>query len=202
MDEFGCPDFKEKIDPTHTAVIVVDVQNIFCSGELKPLTSGIVSPIEKFLVSARKYNVPVIFIKQDVTAFKKSPTAREIIVRNGKAQILKDNSMDEWAGELCIKPEKNDIISPKTAYSAFFNTSFEVTLNSMGIKTIIATGCATNVCVETTVRDAFMRGFYAIVVKDLTASYDAKQHESALENINTNFGEVRSSGEVLAVWES
>ena len=198
---FGCPSFKEKISARHCAVIVVDIQNIFCSGDQKPLTSQIVLPIEKFLAKVRDFKVPLIFTKQDISAFKNSPAAREILVRNGKASILKDDSKDKWAGELCIKPQPNDKIVKKTTYSAFFKTSLNKNLNKSGIKTIITTGVATNVCVETTVRDAFMHGFYCIVLRDLVASYDERLHESALENINTNFVEVCHSREVLAEWE-
>ena len=198
---FGCPTFKEKISAKHSAVIVVDIQNIFCSGNQKPLTSQVVLPIERFLSKVRDFKVPLIFIKQDIAAFKNSPTGREILVRNGKASLLKDDSKDKLAGELCIKPQPHDKILTKTTYSAFFKTSLSKNLHKAGIKTIIATGVATNVCVETTVRDAFMHGFYCIVLKDLVASYDERLHESALENINTNFGEVCHSMEILSEWE-
>ena len=74
-------------------------------------------------------------------------------------------------------------------------------LRDMGIKTIIVTGVGTNVCVETTCRDGFMRDYYIVVPKDLVATTDSTLHKGSLANLNRYFATVTTSDEILGVYE-
>ncbi|MFQ5903218.1 MAG: cysteine hydrolase family protein, partial [Candidatus Binatia bacterium] len=69
-----------------------------------------------------------------------------------------------------------------------------------GIQSVLVTGVATNVCVETTARDAYMFDYYVTMVEDCAAAYDAKLHENTLENIRRHFGLVASSQEIMETW--
>ena len=89
----------------------------------------------------------------------------------------------------------------KKKYSAFFGTRLDSILKSKKIKTLIMTGVATNVCVDTTVRDGFMRNYYIVLPEDCVASYSKTLHKAALENMNTNFAYVTDSKELLRIWE-
>lgn len=193
--------FKEKINPAHCAVVVVDVQNIFCAGPLQDITGVVIEPIRGFLKKARECGVTVIFIRQDIKAFRDFSLTRELFERHGRAEIFKDGFDYENAGKLCIEPEGNDSVVRKTTYSSFFKTELEDKLKKLGIKTIIAAGVATNVCVETTVRSAFMNGFYAVIPEELTASYDPELRKAALRNMNENFGEVCTCEKILHCWQ-
>ena len=66
-------------------------------------------------------------------------------------------------------------------------------LRSRGIRTVIMSGIATNVCVETTARQAFLRDYYVGFTSDCTATYALAQHEAALLNIDQFFGQVVTS---------
>jgi ureidoacrylate peracid hydrolase len=100
-----------------------------------------------------------------------------------------------WDYELVaeLKPLEGDIIIPKTRYSGFYNTNLDSMLRSRGIRNLVFTGIATNVCVESTLRDGFFLEYFGVVLADAThqAGSDVIQ-ESSLFNIATFFGWVSS----------
>ena len=74
-------------------------------------------------------------------------------------------------------------------------------LRSQGIRTVIMTGVATNVCVETTARQAFLRDYYVVFTSDCTATYSQPEHDATLRNIDSFFGQVASASEIESCWE-
>lgn len=111
----------------------------------------------------------------------------------------------DWGFELCpgIGPQNSshEIIIRKHRYSGFVNTELDLILRSRGIQTVVMTGVATNVCVESTARDAFMRDYFVVLLQDCCATYSKEEQEATLKNIDTYFGEVVSSKELAALWE-
>jgi len=73
-------------------------------------------------------------------------------------------------------------------------------LRANGIRTLVFTGVVTNVCVETSAREAFVRDYYVVVVSDGTAAYVAADHDMTLKNIDRFFGEIASMAELTALW--
>jgi ureidoacrylate peracid hydrolase len=96
-----------------------------------------------------------------------------------------------WDYELVgsLAPHPGDIVLPKTRYSAFFNSALDSTLRARGIRTIVFVGIATNVCVESTLRDGFFLEYFGIVLEDAThrAGPDFVQ-KAAIYNVETFFG--------------
>ena len=90
----------------------------------------------------------------------------------------------------------------KHRYSAFQGTDLELILRSNGIKTIIPTGVATPVCVESTVRDGYMRDFYVVLAKGCVAARHLEEHNATISNINKYFGMVTTSEEIISAWQS
>jgi ureidoacrylate peracid hydrolase len=99
-----------------------------------------------------------------------------------------------------VTPVEADIIIPKYRYSAFVSTYLDQCLRSNGIKSLVLTGLATNVCLESTARDGFMKDYYIVVPEDLTEATSEKAKKSSLLNINTFFGEVVNSRDLLSCW--
>jgi ureidoacrylate peracid hydrolase len=89
----------------------------------------------------------------------------------------------------------------KHRFGAFESTDLDLVLRSQGIRTVIMTGIATNVCVETTARQAFLKDFYVVFTSDCTATYSQRAHDGTLENIDHNFGQVVTSDEIAACWQ-
>jgi len=88
-----------------------------------------------------------------------------------------------------LVPEPGDIVLPKPRYSGFFNTPLDSLLRSRGIRHLIFTGIATNVCVESTLRDGFFLEYFGVVLEDATHQAGPEfEQKAALFNIETFFG--------------
>jgi len=96
---------------------------------------------------------------------------------------------------------ESDCIVTKHRFSAFAGTDLDLILRSKGIETILCTGLATNVCVETTARDGVNRNYNVILLEDCCAAFDPGEHQAALNNINKYFGVVTSSSIFLETLE-
>src|SRR5690606_9905987 len=104
-----------------------------------------------------------------------------------------------WGAEFVeeLKPLPGERVVDKCRYSAFFNTDLEVGLRSRGIQTLIVTGVVAQVCVESTIRDAFFRDFDVILLRDCTASYDDQLYGATLKNVEISYGAVMTSTEIV-----
>src|SRR5262249_33658431 len=89
----------------------------------------------------------------------------------------------------------------KTSLRRLESRDLDLVLRSQGIRTVIMTGVATNVCVETTARQAFLRDYYVVFTSDCTATYSQAQHDATLFNIDQFFGQVASAEEIMACWQ-
>lgn len=95
-----------------------------------------------------------------------------------------------------ISVESDDIVVTKHRYSAFYGTDLETYLRSNDVSRLLIGGVNTNVCVASTVIDAFNRDYDVTLLKDCTTSSNPALHESTLENVDSNFGTVRHSDNI------
>jgi ureidoacrylate peracid hydrolase len=96
-----------------------------------------------------------------------------------------------WDYELIdtLQPAEGDILVPKTRYSGFFNSALDSTLRARGIRNLVFTGIATNVCVESTLRDAFHLEYFAVMLEDATHQLGpAEMQAGTVYNVETFFG--------------
>ena len=106
-----------------------------------------------------------------------------------------------WNGDFFqIRPLPDEVIVTKHRYGAFGSSDLDLVLRSRGIRTVVMTGVATNVCVETTARQAFLRDYYVVFTSDCTATYSQAEHDATLHNIDAFFGAVVGADEVRACW--
>ena len=107
-----------------------------------------------------------------------------------------------WGAEFYrVEPEAGEPVVIKHRYSAFVDTDLELILRSRGIKTLVLCGVASNVCVESTARDGYMRDYYIVLVDDCSAAYDPAKHAATLSNIAHHFGVVVTADEVIDAWQ-
>lgn len=211
------------IKPSETALVIVDMQNAYASpGGYLDLAgfdiSGAAPAIEKVkeaAAAARAAGMTVIFFQNGwdpdyVEAggpgspnFHKSnalKTMRQKPELQGK--LLAKGG---WDFELvqALPPQPGDIVIEKPRYSAFFNTNLDSTLRARGIRSLVFTGIATNVCVESTLRDGFFLEYFGVVLHDAThhAGPDFIQ-KASLYNIEKFFGWVSSVEEFRAALQS
>lgn len=184
-----------KLDAPRTAVLVVDMLNDFCKpggAMVLPGYERLVAPQRAVIDAARQTGATVAFIVD--THRKNLRREREFLKRTPHclegswgAQVIDD-----------LKPHPNDIFVTKRRYSAFFNTDLDVTLRDNEIDTVIVMGVVTNICVRSTVHDAFFYGYQVVVPEDTVAATGPREQESSLYDIATHFGIVSDSRSVVA----
>lgn len=202
-----------RIDPASSAVIVIDMQNAYASpGGYVDLAgfdiagaASVIGRIGQVLDTARAAAIPIIFLQNGwdgdyVEAggpgspnWHKSNALKTMRARPDLAgQLL---ARGGWDYELvdALAPQPGDIRLHKTRYSAFFNSQLDSVLRARGIRTLIFVGIASNVCVESTLRDAFHLEYFSVMLDDAThhlgPDFVAK---ACLYNVEKFFGWVSS----------
>ncbi|GAC1325054.1 MAG: cysteine hydrolase [Chloroflexota bacterium] len=199
----------ERIDPATTAVIVVDVQNDFCDSNSPLAKFGMdlsaaqrmVPRLLHLIDAARGAGTTIVWVKMIQTDYTFSPVAHEqrLRTRPNSQMICVEGS---WGADFYrVENEPGEPVILKHRYSAFVDTDLELILRSRGIKSVILTGVATNVCVESTARDAYMRDYYVTFVDDCSAAYDADKHAATLRNMDDHFGVVTTSDAIMETWQ-
>jgi ureidoacrylate peracid hydrolase len=101
-----------------------------------------------------------------------------------------------------LKPAAGEFRVMKHRYSAFKGTDFDMLLRAHDIRTVVPTGVSTNVCVESTLRDAFEHTYYVCLPEDGCASWDMELHAATMKTANARFGLVTSVDEIIAIWKA
>ena len=198
-----------RLDMRKTAMIVVDMQNAYASaGGYLDIAgfdiSGAAAAIEKIALAteaARRAGIPVIFLQNGWDReyaeaggpgspnWHKSNAMKTMRKRPElHGQLLAKGGWD-YAIVDALTPRPGDIVIPKTRYSVFFNTNMDSYLRARGIRNLVFTGIATNVCVESSLRDAFHLEYFSVILEDAThaAGPDFAQ-KAAIYNIEAFFG--------------
>jgi ureidoacrylate peracid hydrolase len=199
----------EKVHPRNAAVIVVDMQNDFChpdgasarNGRSTAMAEAMTPNLQRLVGQARRANVPVVFVRMSQTDHTLSEVQREHQARRG-AEVPVCVEGTWGVGFYGVAPELDEAVVTKHRYSAFIGTDLDLILRSKGVKSLIITGVATNVCVESTARDGFMMDYYVVFMGDCTAcSSGPVTHQATLSNIERTFGVVATVDQVVAAWE-
>jgi ureidoacrylate peracid hydrolase len=193
----------ENLDPTKTALVVVDMQNAFMLPEvahsLCPMAEKIVPNINRLARAVRETGGTVIWIRtacpqealQSWSTYFEMATPENAAKR---AQALKPGSKGHelWA-TLDVRAE--DLIVEKNRFSAFIQGSSNLAeiLRQRGLDTILVTGTVTNVCCESTARDAMMLNFKTIMVTDGNAAVTDEDHNASLRAFYLMFGDIMST---------
>jgi nicotinamidase-related amidase len=193
-------ELSEIIDPSHTCLIVWDVQN------------GLVDRIfnkEEFISNLKRL-VDILRGKMPVAYTLITPLPREFqsswgifnMMRRFNVKevdklphFMQPGSQEREIPE-ALKPLKGDITLDKATASIFIGTNFENMMRNRRITTLIFTGIATEAGIESSARDASNRGFYPVVVSDCVSSMDKNAHERSLKNLE-KAAIVKSSTEIL-----
>lgn len=197
----------ESFLPSSTALLVVDMQNFFMvEGEMMAAraTHAIVPNINRLACAVRDTGGLVVWIQAEaVEEFRDGwDPFRELFREEARNRRLASLRRDAegfklWPG-LDVRPSDERVV--KRRYSAFIQgaSDIEKLLLRRKTETVLVTGVATNVCCESTARDCMMRGFRTIMVSDANASFTAAEHQAALLNFITYFGDVQSTDEMIA----
>ncbi len=193
-----------------TALVVVDMQNSYCRADGRMEKLGF--PWERLaaaepgcktmVAAAREAGVPIIY-----TQFVYQPDFKDGgFIVNEIMPSLKDVglcALGTWDAEIIdsLTPEPGDTVIQKNRPSAFYSTQLESVLAAMKVKSLVFCGVTTNMCVETTVRDACQRDYRCFVVSDAVGEVDDDRSEVALMTMGFFFARVLTTDEVLDSWK-
>jgi ureidoacrylate peracid hydrolase len=203
------------IDLARTAVVVIDMQNTFIArggmfdlnGEDVETHRQIIPRVKAVIEAGRRKGCKVVFTRQIFSQdFREIGGPESVHWHRVHHAYLTRPELEgkmalegTWGYQLIeeIKVQPGDILIDKPKYSAFFGTNLEMNLKTFDIKYLLFTGVATNVCVESTIRDAFYRLFWPIMVEDACANSGPPGNQKAtVWNVSHIFGFVTSSAKV------
>lgn len=198
------------IDPTCTALLVIDMQKGFCDPESQMEKAGIGTENQRAILPdllrlvelARDYGMPVLWSQQihypeDVTRRRRRIPSH--IDKQNWAPCLRGTWEVDFVDEVADAIQPEDFIVEKHRASVFFETTLDTKLRMLGIEQIIISGCNTDFCVETTIRDGYYRDMDVIVVRDCVAGPRRRFHEDTLAKVETYFGAVVALDELPSV---
>ncbi|MDB5842343.1 MAG: Isochorismatase hydrolase [Herminiimonas sp.] len=197
----------DKVAPENAALVVVDVQNEFCAddgvfgkaGNDLSMVQEMLPNLQRLIEGARAAGVPVIFVQAIYDPQYLPPAWHE---RNARIGFETPRCLSgTWGADFYkVAPMPGEAVVRKHRYSAFVDTELDLILRSQQIRTVIVAGVATNICVESTARDAFMKDYYVVFMDDASATYKKEAHEAAVANVALAFGTAATVGEVLDAW--
>lgn len=209
-------EFAPRLDPRRCALVIIDMQNDFVSpggyhhrhgkpcGPAQAIVPNIQSLLRELPSEVRRIHVVTV----------REPDGSDSHWRFHKllpqrVRMHSETGGDEfnvvrgtWGVEIvdALKPQPNTDVFYKRRNSALFQTDLEMCLRCWGIDTLIFTGVASEICVESSIRDAFNRDLDVVLVSDGVASWDENNHEHTLKVVAQSFGIVVPTVEVSSLF--
>ena len=207
-----------EVDAERSAVMVVDMQNAFASkGGMFDLSGldisgahGVIDVLKGLLDVARQASMKVVYLQMGydealtTSGGPDSPNSHKelalLLMKKRpelKGKVLTEGQWD-WKVVEELKPQPGDLLVNKTRYSGFCGTPLDSLLRTRGIKTLFFTGIATNVCVESTLRDAFFLDYWPILLRDATMQAGPPLlQEATIQNVELALGWTLSASEFV-----
>jgi len=211
-----------EVDWKKSALIVIDMQNYGCNPDagvaqmlglrypdiagyyVPRLTDTVIPNAKRLLAAFRRAGRKVLYTRHGPLL----PDGSDMIARRRRRDtdsVTTTNTPTLWSkGSFehevieALAPQAGELVIDKNTSSAFNSTGIEWMLRNMGVETVVVTGMATDMCVETTSRDAADRGFNVIIAEDASATFFEHHHRAALSGFARVFGQVWKTADVVA----
>jgi ureidoacrylate peracid hydrolase len=195
-------------EPTKTALIVIDLQNGFMmkgvAHALCEQAIEIVPNVNRLAQAVRRSGGTVVWIQNAATPETLQSWSVRVDMDGPERTAKRFESMapgtkgyELWEG---LDVQADDLLVQKTRFSAFIQgaSNLEALLRSRGIDTVIITGTVTNICCESTARDAMMRNFKTVMVTDANAAENDELHNASLSAFYLKFGDIMPTDMIIA----
>jgi len=199
---------EEVVNPKHTALIVVDMQNDFVHGRGKtqPSQGNPLNPMEEmtphlltFIKICRKVSVPVFWIVTYHGRDIDLPAYKARMARRGEGPICIEGTKGaEIISEL--GPQKEERVFVKHGYDGFTGNDLDICLKNKEIVSLIMSGTATNTCVDATLKHGFHLGYYIVVGSDITSTLTEGAQDMYLKSFSRHYALIATSKEVANIW--
>ena len=196
----------DRLDPSNAVLVVIDVQNDFCSPDGVAAKSGrdvtaaleMVPRLGELISGARSAGVPVVLVR---TTHSDETTTDSWRFRTGQRESVPNCVPGSWGAEFYgIVPDESDHVVTKHRYSAFASQEFVDLLSRLRRASLLFCGVATNICVETSLRDATCEDYFSTLVEDCSGAYSKELHDATVENVRNSFGLVVTARELINAW--
>jgi nicotinamidase-related amidase len=186
------------LQAVRTALVVIDLTQSFV--ENTPCAAAIVEPVNRLARALRSAGGTVAWVLPSPMAH--DPLLAALWGEDHVRQTAADTQPDSHkaAPAAGLVRQADDLVVEKSAYSAFFpgRCPLPELLRARGIDTVLIAGVLTNICCESSARDAMTLGFRVVMVADANAARSDEEHRAALYNVMRNFGDVRASDDLVA----
>jgi nicotinamidase-related amidase len=186
--------FAEFTEPGKCALVIWDVQNMLVNGIFNK--DEFLSNTKSLISAARTREVPIFFTKITPLPGRFESPARKFFAKSRPRNI----SFTPEGLNLAIDTQEGDIVLNKNTASIFVGTNFELAIRNAGISTIVFTGIATEMGIESSAREALNRGFFPVVIKDAVSSRSKEAHERSLQNL-AGMMLLLSTNELISFWK-
>jgi ureidoacrylate peracid hydrolase len=196
-------DLAELIDPRTTALVVVDVQEDYCrqaSRAQQEFVDAAVGRMIDLLEAARRAGVQVVHVQTRHGEADTSPTWLDRHNARSGGRPLPCRPGTPGADPYRLTPAPGEPVVIKHRYDGFIGTDLDVLLRSRGVRTVVGVGINTDVCVDCTLRHAFMLDYAVVVPRDAVASDSLEGHEHALRQLHRYYARVVDAEEILRAW--
>ena len=204
-----------EVESDRSALIVVDMQNAFCKkggmfdffGKLNaPMTERVIAIDDEVIRAFWKKGIKIIYLR--MTYGKEESPDSPFYWKEGGLKAMRDNpalkggfltrGSRDWQIIDELKPGPEDVVIDKTRFSGFTRTELDAKLKELNIKYLFFIGLFTNICVESTLRDAFFHEYFPVLIEDACGSNgpDFTQDATAW-NVASVFGWVTTSKKVI-----
>ena len=196
--------------PEETALVVVDMQNGYVdpegglaqAGMSIPDADTIVDNTAKLVRACHDADIPVLFSRQEHWPDDHTRAKHRLPMHlsKNKLRVAKRGTWDsDIVPALQEEIRSEDHVFVKHRMSCFFDTNLDTKLRMLDASLLIVCGLVTNVCVESTIRDAYFRDYDIMAVGDGMGSWIQDLHDATLKNVRLLFGEVHSTEEMLSL---
>lgn len=200
-----------RLDPKEVGLLVVDMQNGFCHPEgarakafgvdAIAMPRAIIPNVTGMMRLCRSAGVRITLTRQvhypDDQARKRRRIPSHLDRRGVKLELCWRGTWDaELLDEIKAEVRAEDDIVIKHRASAFYNTPLEAELRIKGIQVLIVTGTTTSFCIDSTIRDAYMRDYDVLVPAECVSDTDQAAHDAVLASVDRFHGVVTTTADV------
>jgi len=207
LKRMGRPSVQEAIDASRTALVVVDMQNYFCAAGFPlevPLSRAVVPNINRLARALRAAGGAVVWVQTSAAGAREHWSNFETRLLAPERLRERRAGLDEGSEGFKLFPGlealPGDMRVKKIKYSAFIQGSSDIDrqLKARNLDTLLIAGTLTNVCCESTARDAMMLDYKVVMVADANATLTDAEHAASLDTFMMFFGDVMNTDEAIA----
>ncbi len=196
----------DQIDPSHTALLMVDMQNDFIDdegifvkewGKTNELIKPIIPQCRSLLAAARAADVATIHVRV-INDLLRNPVSWHNFW--GPPSCVIEGT---WGAEFIdeLKPGEDEVVITKYTYDGFIGTQLDSILKKLGIKTLVLAGVDSDVCVRDTAAHGFALGYTTVFAADAMAADNETAHAGVLQSFGEHYGNVVSTKNITDIWQ-